>query len=139
MSFRRWEEGKLRPAVGEKRRSHTYRAAGDVTGHMGTGDDVELGAVVQDVGTYTVLALVGIHWRSGLLGKGRSKGAARTIMHALLHLQTRATTPILPVPSQLRTHLVFSILVHTHTLGHLEERVGKAIRGYPEPQPGIHI
>lgn len=55
------------------------RAAGDFAGHMGTGDDVELGAVVQDVGTYTVLALVGIHWGS---------------------------------------RLVFSILVHTHTLGH---------------------
>lgn len=33
---------------------------------MGTGDDIELGAVVHGVGTYTVLALVGIHWRSRL-------------------------------------------------------------------------
>lgn len=125
--------------MGEKGRSHTYRAAGDVAGHMGTGDDVELSTVVQNVGTYTVLALVGIYWRSGLWGKGRSKGATRAIMYVFLHLQTRATSPILPAPSQPSTHLVFSILVHTYTLGHLEERVGKAIRGYPQPQPGIHI
>lgn len=55
------------------------RAAGDVAGHMGTGDDVELGAVVHGVGAYTVLALARVHWGSGL---------------------------------------VFSILVHAHTLGH---------------------
>lgn len=55
------------------------RAAGDVAGHMGTGDDIELGAVVHAVGAYTVLALVRVHWGSGL---------------------------------------VFSILVHAHTLGH---------------------
>lgn len=58
--------------------------------------------------------------------------------HSDKGIQTRAVLPTLPVPSQLRTHLVFSILVHTHPLGHLKERVGKAIRGYPEPQPGIH-
>lgn len=72
------------------------RAAGDVTGHMGTGDDVELGAVVQDVGTYTVLALVGIHWRSGL---------------------------------------VFSILVHTHTLGH----TGINWTAFPGHNLGLHF
>lgn len=41
--------------------------------------------------------------------------------------------------SQSRTHLVFSILVHTDTLGFLEERMGKTIRGHPEPQHGTHL
>lgn len=59
---------------------HKFKAgaAGDVAGHMGTGDDVDLSVVVHGVGAYTVLALGGMHWRS---------------------------------------RLVFSVLVHTHTLG----------------------
>lgn len=124
----------------ERRGSHTYRAAGDVAGHMGTGDDIELGAVVHAAGAYTVLALVRVHWGSGLWGDAevREPHTPSHTHHSIFRQGQRHPSPT-PNSSQLRTHLVFSILVHAHTLGHLEERVGKAIRGYPEPQPGIYI
>lgn len=51
---------------GKEGRNPTYRAAGDLAGHMCTGDVVDLGGIVRGVGAYTFLALGGVHWRSRL-------------------------------------------------------------------------
>lgn len=73
----------------------------------------------------------------GFRNRQSSKGAAHTITHAYSIFRRQTKPPILPVPSQFRTHLVFSILVHTHTLGYLGgkkewEKLSEAIL----PPPG---
>lgn len=67
---------------------------------MDTGDDVELGAVVHGVGTYTVLALVGIYWRSRLWEEAEVRKSHTPSRITPPSDKGNATHPPCPLPAQ---------------------------------------
>lgn len=105
-----------------------HGVAGAGAGHVGAGDDVELGGAVPLAGALTLLALGGVDWGARL----RAQGTVRT------------NPPRCPSPTRAGPHcneltyLVLGISDHTDTLGHwgTESGLGQTRLGLPFLEPG---